>query len=73
VRPFIETLRVTNPVRQSRDSPGAPGEASFAWGRGDRHCEAQIARSNDARLSPGTNIVVSPPHSGSPMRMKAAQ
>jgi hypothetical protein len=31
-KPFIGNLRVTNPVRQSRASPGAPGEASLAWG-----------------------------------------
>src|SRR5438067_13897429 len=30
VKPFIETLRVTNPVRQSRASSR---EASLAWGR----------------------------------------
>ena len=37
VKPFIGTLRVTNPVRQSRASSR---EASLAWGAGDRHCEA---------------------------------
>ena len=30
VKPFVETLRVTNPVRQSRASSR---EASLAWGR----------------------------------------
>ena len=30
VKPFIETLRATNPVRQSRASSR---EASLAWGR----------------------------------------
>ncbi len=30
MKPFVETLRVTNPVRQSRASSR---EASLAWGR----------------------------------------
>jgi hypothetical protein len=37
VKPFIETLRVANPVRQSWASSR---EASLARGAGDRHCEA---------------------------------
>jgi hypothetical protein len=37
VKPFIETLRVTNPARQSR---AGSREASLAWSVGDCPCEA---------------------------------
>ena len=36
VKPFMETLRVANPVRQSR----ASSRKRVLRGAGDRHCEA---------------------------------
>jgi hypothetical protein len=62
VKPFIETLRVTNPVRQSRASSR---EASLAWGRATVTAKRSGYRneSGDALIGgQGETVEVSQPH-----------